>query len=265
MANEHSTEESSTKDASVVTTSWITSLVDFSTQWISLVLSLAVLLVAVVVHRVAAVNMAIDKPANKPTEILRYSTYASLGRKPELSPAPIYQLAGTQSGMLLNATILNAYKNDGVICIRGLLSDTLLGRLDTDTSAILQERLAKSGVPKKHSQFHTVEHSAMFRNISKHVKEVQDVPALLQAALFSNISRVAAELLGFFDKPKTPNGSNDTKLRVIRDIFLAKDNEAYTCGWHVDDVREKLVSCQELITLCSIRWDFGLPHPIHQV
>ena len=28
----------------------------------------------------------------------------------------------------------------------------------------------------------------------------------------------------------------DERLRVIRDIFLAKDDDAYICGWHVDDL-----------------------------
>jgi hypothetical protein len=31
------------------------------------------------------------------------------------------------------------------------------------------------------------------------------------------------------------NNNNNNNLRVMRDIFLAKDDDPYICGWHVDD------------------------------
>lgn len=215
---------------------WTAWMAEFSRSWLSLALSLVVLLVALATQQATTVtNPTASREANVPTEVKRYFTYDSLGEKPELLFAPIYQLqsTGPDSSILLNSTLLDAYKTDGVICIRGLLSDALLTRVDVDTATILQERVAK-----KQSQFHTVEHSAMFRNISSRAKEVQDFPPLLQVALFSNISMVAAELLGLVEMPQNlDDRSSKKKLRVIRDIFLAKDQEEYTCGWHVDDVR----------------------------
>jgi hypothetical protein len=217
-----------------------------------------------------------------PADVAQYSTYESLGAKPEsIGPPHIYEIiyhddsttttaahSSLSTRSLLNATHLEAYRHDGVICFRGLLSDDLLARLDVETAALLAERAAAAAPAavhqkkKKPTQFHTVEHSAMFRNIIKTnnfdgpddtvasknrtitAATTRDFPALLQAALFSNISRVAAELLGLATTTTTSmrDDANESlpppqTLRVIRDIFLAKDNEEYTCGWHVDDVR----------------------------
>jgi len=47
----------------------------------------------------------------------------------------------------------------------------------------------------------------------------------------SNVPKVAAALLQLGDQ----TCSNQT-VRILRDIFLAKDEEEYICGWHVDDI-----------------------------
>jgi hypothetical protein len=46
--------------------------------------------------------------------------------------------------------------------------------------------------------------------------------------LLSNVPKFAAELL------QLDKGGNETQ-RMLRDILLAKDDDAYICGWHVDD------------------------------
>jgi hypothetical protein len=328
--DEYDDEYESDYDSRTVAATWDERLVgSFLTGWPSLAVSLTVLLVAWAIqqhqqqqqhvavslstsqqqhnedsmsssgHRVKRRNDDDDKPI--PADVAQYSTYESLGAKPEsIGPPHIYDIidadhdddsttspaAETHSlstRWLLNTTHLEAYRHDGVICFRGLLSDNLLAQLDVEASALLAERAAAAAAtPAVHqkkkmpTQFHTVEHSAMFRNIiidnhktnnldghddeaaSKNNRTItaattsRDFPALLQAALFSNISQVAAELLGLATTTTTsmrPEGDDDAEeslpqqqpqqqtLRVIRDIFLAKDSEEYTCGWHVDDVR----------------------------
>jgi hypothetical protein len=76
-----------------------------------------------------------------------------------------------------------------------------------------------------------------------------DTKALLQSpfldvALLSQIPAVAAELLQLdavaaaATAAASATGSNNTNnitMRLLRDIFLAKDDDEYICGWHVDD------------------------------
>ena len=54
--------------------------------------------------------------------------------------------------------------------------------------------------------------------------------AFRHVALMSAVPLVAAELMGLGQ-----GMSKDETLRVIRDIYLAKDEGEYVCGWHVDD------------------------------
>jgi hypothetical protein len=266
----HTDERRRTADDSSTIPTWNEKLARFTSSWLSLAVSLSVLLVAFATQQVAlssssstttsqpeaasvlAGGGAMRQPTRNalPAEVSAYTSYEHLGRKPALGSPRIFNIiaqvltAESSSSLLLNATLLDAYRHDGVICLRGLLSDDLVNQLDTETSAIIAERVTRDGPPKKNSQFHTVEHSALFRNINinnsnKSVSTTKDFPALLQAALFSNTSRVAAELLGLVATVKEDEEvtSSQRNLRVIRDIFLAKDNEEYTCGWHVDDVR----------------------------
>jgi hypothetical protein len=258
-----------TADDSSAIPTWNEKLARFASSWLSLAVSLSVLLVAFATQQAAISSSTTSPPEASsvlagggamrqptinalPAEVSAYTSYEHLGPKPVLGSPRIFNiiaqvLTAESSSLLLNATHLDAYRHDGVICLRGLLPDDLVAQLDTETAAIVAERVAQDGPPKKHSQFHTVEHSALFRNININSSNMsvstttKDFPALLQAALFSNISRVAAELLGLVATVKEDEveeaSSSQRNLRVIRDIFLAKDNEEYTCGWHVDDVR----------------------------
>ena len=81
----------------------------------------------------------------------------------------------------------------------------------------------------------------------------------VQVAMLSKIPQVVADLMRLTTKKKkktdtattattatattatatayhTTNNDNNTTIRILRDIFLAKDEEEYICGWHVDDV-----------------------------
>jgi Phytanoyl-CoA dioxygenase (PhyH) len=73
----------------------------------------------------------------------------------------------------------------------------------------------------------------------------------LETALLSQIPKMAVTLLGLTDENTASSSSssgdssnysgdnrnenNNNNLRLMRDIFLAKDDDPYICGWHVDD------------------------------
>jgi Phytanoyl-CoA dioxygenase (PhyH) len=88
------------------------------------------------------------------------------------------------------------------------------------------------------------------RNSNKKISMTMN--PFLETALLSRIPTMAAMLLGLStdddDDNHSNNGSGDNSsndeshdvngtnnLRLMRDIFLAKDDDPYICGWHVDD------------------------------
>lgn len=101
------------------------------------------------------------------------------------------------------------------------------------------------------NQFHTVKSGVIFEE-NKAAAHGDASHAFQDVALHSLIPYVAAELLlgvGVASKEKNDNNSGDTSnadlleinghgrssIRLLRDIFLAKDEGEYVCGWHVDD------------------------------
>jgi Phytanoyl-CoA dioxygenase (PhyH) len=170
---------------------------------------------------------------------------------------------------MITPEMIQEYHRDGVICIRGLISKTLSQRLDDETKFLFmsteegkemnkdmtkeegKEMYKDTADHRKHrrggTQFHTVLHSALFRPMyntttrihsknSSNESSDRQPSALMEVALWSNVSMVAASLLQLpsLSSPSSTRMDNET-LRVIRDIFLAKDDDPYVCGWHVDD------------------------------
>lgn len=77
--------------------------------------------------------------------------------------------------------------------------------------------------------------------------------ALMEVSLWSPVPAFAAALLNVtskvvgsrvtttsddptMDQSKNMDDDSTDTLRLIRDIFLAKDDDSYVCGWHVDDM-----------------------------
>lgn len=220
--------------------------------------------------------------SNQGEETRPFSSYESLGPIPTIGPPRIYQVnvssaKGESASLLLmnpTSTISNVItpemraelERDGAICVRGLISDNLLQRLDAESAILVDEQRQKdAGRQRRGTQFHTVSHSAIFRrdfivqadgDDDSKTESDWDASALMEVALWSPVPAFAASLLlnasgtcsnSFRDNED--EDSDDTKLnnpseqcstrerlRVIRDIFLAKDDDHYVCGWHVDDM-----------------------------
>jgi Phytanoyl-CoA dioxygenase (PhyH) len=199
-----------------------------------------------------------------PDSVGEFLTYESLGPMPvELHSHPkIYQVNVSNYKTItmdeLKATITSdmhmEYERDGVICIRGLLSPDLLQQLDGESDILVQEQISKnrnrSHYHRRGTQFHTVTHSALFlptdatsRAATSNKASPNTVSthnAFMEVALWSLVPSFAAALLQWNPteklESKTDVMSANETLRVIRDIFLAKDDDTYVCGWHVDDL-----------------------------
>ena len=177
----------------------------------------------------------------------------------------------------ITPSMRSAYKHEGAVAIRGLLTPTEIDSLDASAVEVLhQETERKGGVNKarsrKGNQFYTDRSGALFLDLdrdegdnnnslppaqtcgAKNGEEGEclassaqegeggdddedDAPskpasmaAFRHVALKSTVPLVAAELMGLGQ-----GKAKDETLRVIRDIYLAKDEGEYVCGWHVDD------------------------------
>ena len=177
----------------------------------------------------------------------------------------------------ITPSMRSAYKHEGVVAIRGLLTPTEIDSLDASADELLhQETERKGGVNKarsrKGNQFYTDRSGALFLDLDRDEgdnnnslppaqtcgtkkgeegeclassaqegeggdDDEDDAPskpasmaAFRHVALKSTVPLVAAELMGLGQ-----GKAKDETLRVIRDIYLAKDEGEYVCGWHVDD------------------------------
>ena len=203
----------------------------FGDSEVSVVASFALLLLAVAIHHQATL------PDEEP-----FSNYASLGPIPSIQETFIHTVVrhdDTASTNKLEVVTTDdmreEYARDGVVCIRGLINEELLRRLDAESSSFVDESRRRRGTKRKGTQFHTEEHSAIFHSSAEFGKAENTLAtsAFMDVALFSNVAKAATELL----LAVTDEEEKDTKdnLRVVRDIFLAKDEEQFVCGWHTDD------------------------------
>jgi Phytanoyl-CoA dioxygenase (PhyH) len=199
-----------------------------------------------------------------------FSTYESLGPIPALVPPRIYNVPSSRTGNGLGVADVTdemriELERDGAICVRGLIADALLERLDAETAVIVDEQLAKDrGRTRRGTQFHTVAHSAIFRGDLQTLSQEHDdtLPpknkddnatgstlhkpsALMEVSLWSPVPAFAAALLNVtsipgatedIQKDKSSTDDSVETLRLIRDIFLTKDDDSYVCGWHTDDL-----------------------------
>ena len=166
--------------------------------------------------------------------------YRQLEPLPPVAPAKIFSVDDLLDNNKVSSEMQESFDRDGVIAIRGLLDPALLSALDGATGEIVREKQKRNeekkktkpkvltGQPKRPQQFFTVDHGTMFLNDENSTS----VSPFVEVALMSRIPKIIANLLHF---DSTEESKSDT-LRVLRDIFLAKDEEEYICGWHVDDV-----------------------------
>lgn len=206
------------KQVNIDSPSWV-KLAALGDSTTALFCSFALLVVSVVV------SLAIDDAPEVDLE------YQALGPLPKIDPPKIFQF---QDGMpLVSDEIRKAFQTDGVIAIRGLLDDDLLKLLDKASANLVEEKRRKSYKPRgalsggkvpRPKQFYLANHSLMLQQDPE--SQSLDNNPFLKVSLQSRIPMVAADLLQM--EPKET-------LRVLRDIFLAKDEDQFICGWHVDD------------------------------
>lgn len=153
--------------------------------------------------------------------------YQKLGPVPVNGPPIIYHVENLTD--TLPDAVRQAYLQDGVIAVRGLVDKALLERLDIESAALIQEEQKKER-RRKGTQFYTVRNGVLFPQPNG-----THPNAFLELALQSRIPRLAATLLQEEMKEQV------STVRVIRDIFLAKDEDPYICGYHVDDMGKSIV------------------------
>jgi hypothetical protein len=189
----------------------------------ALVLSFVLLLVAI------GVAFYLDRDettARNPVD----EAYNKLPPTPKIPPAKIYHFISGEGPFVTNEMRL-AYENDGVIAVRGLLTSEQLEMLKiaSDQVVLASETPEERSRKKRRSerQFHTVQSGAIF--LEAPGTDNATTFGFREVALFSNIPKMAAELL------QLDSSKNET-MRMLRDIFLAKDSEQFVCGWHVEYV-----------------------------
>lgn len=156
----------------------------------------------------------------------------------------------------LSDEMRTAFEKDGVVAIRGLLSTDLLHRLDIESDKLIQQQRNsnKNKQKQKNTQFFTTRHSVLYyppppshydddddsTTRSNHVNSTnhqRKLSAFAEVALRSSIPSIIASLLfNGTTKQCEQHPKQQPTVRVLRDIFLAKDNDEYVCGWHVDDM-----------------------------
>ena len=119
---------------------------------------------------------------------------------------------------LLNDEIKTAFRKDGVIALRGLLSPQLLNSLNQSSMHVINDQVAKTGRKPGTSagkQFFTTKMGAMFSNIEDISTGFRDV------ALSSLLPQISAELMGIDElkvdvEGKEDENKNGTSVHMLR-------------------------------------------------
>lgn len=159
--------------------------------------------------------------------------YKKLGPIPEIDPPRVFSINDDSM-----ESIHQAYRKDGVVAVRHLISPELLDKLESESQKIIQDEEASKTKPskrKKRMQFHTMKNGAAFLDppvlFDDETDILENVTAFLEVALLSKVPILASELMG----PEI-NSDEDT-VRMMRDIFLTRSSDQeFACGFHVDDV-----------------------------
>jgi len=162
---------------------------------------------------------------------------------------------------ILTTKMKRKFEQDGVIAIRGLLSKDLLDGLKASSRLLILEQMkrdlkrsvgglgATAGIGSNGKQFYATKMgpSFLFSNFTSNEKVVLDkMSGFRNVALSSILPQISAELMGMdqhmgdsslenVDDAYCDGNSKNESIRILRDVFLAKDDEPYICGWHVDD------------------------------
>ena len=215
---------------------WYTNLAFFGESSFALFCSSLLLVLSFVISLYADGNLPLAPWNLSPGE----RAYRKLERLPAIAPPQIFHVNNLVDN-LVSGEMHKSFHRDGVIAVRGLLDPALLSALDDATKIIvLQQEMRNeeksvvkpkvlTGRKKAPKQFFTVNQGAIFLPVNS--ENSTSISPFLEVAMMSKIPSVVADLLHFDSGTFT-----NMTLRVLKDIFLAKDEEEYVCGWHVDDI-----------------------------
>jgi hypothetical protein len=179
--------------------------------------------------------------------------YRALGPVPAahvMGRAVVYELTSDAAVVdQITAAMRQAYRREGVLALRGLVPADLVKDLQAASAVLIQEQQVanhKKRFAVRGKQFYTVQHGVLFREASSLWNASSAAPTLQQQdeptdnpfwtlALHSRLASAAALLLDTQDASAASTNDDAATVRILRDIFLAKDNDPYVCGWHVDD------------------------------
>jgi hypothetical protein len=216
---------------------WYYGLALFGDSTLALAISGLLLLISLATSALVDGNLPfLERPS--PEDI----AYRRLGRTPTIGPPVVFQMEAPldpNQSVIVSEEMRASFERDGVIAIRGLIDSKTLDALDSATMKLVKkqqkETAAKdnqrpkvlTGRKPAGSQFFIVRQNAIFMpgegtNITS---------SFFDVAMMSAIPMVATRLL-----QKHQDTCTNETVRILRDIFLAKDEEQYVCGWHVDDI-----------------------------
>ncbi|KAG7364670.1 phytanoyl-CoA dioxygenase family protein [Nitzschia inconspicua] len=238
IGENHNRPVDDSKSVSTTKTSWYHGLALFGDSSVALAMSGLLLLVALATSAFLEGNLPFTENLS-PEEI----AYRALGPTPIIASSTIYEMfpTSTQQLLTLSEEMILAFERDGVIAIRGLLDANTLDALDRASMRLVEEQKQKNqaktqekakifnGRKSQGSQFYTVRQNAIFLPSDNE----NTTSPFVEVAMMSAIPKLAASLLQSQQSPETC--TNET-VRILRDIFLAKDEDQYICGWHVDDI-----------------------------
>ena len=220
---------------------WYKNLALFGESSFALFCSSSLLVLSIVVSLYADGDIALAPRGLSPSE----RAYQKLEPLPAITPPKIFHVDhnSDEKDNLVSKELQESFRRDGVVAVRGLIDPALLSALDGATNKIVLEQQQRNekknsvkpkvltGRKKPPSQFFTVNQGTMFLPMDDETENSTSISPFVEVALMSEIPHVVANLLEF-----DCNACGNMTLRVLRDIFLAKDEEEYVCGWHVDDV-----------------------------
>lgn len=223
--------------------SWISSFAVFGDSPLALALSFLILILSLVTCWYVAHEAALS-PEEK--------TYRKLGAIPRpVGTTVIYQINTSTSTTQPTAVVdqitdamKRAYRYDGVLAVRGLISQALLSALQQASDQLIREQHLQNAQKRfkvRGKQFFTVQHGVIFHTPETLRNQTSDATLsndkennalenpFLRLLVQSNLPQVAATLLQGTTQDATRECTDDNNLRVLRDIFLAKDDDPCAC------------------------------------
>lgn len=242
-ASDDDDHDSSSDDNRREPSSWITRVAIFGDSPLALFFSMALLLAT------TGFSWYLQYQDSLSPEEKAYRSLGPLLRP--VGPATVFELDAYDETTAvvdqISDHMKNAYQQDGVVAIRGLIPPDLLHSLQEAADQLIKEQHysnAKQRFKVRGKQFFTVKHSVIFRtpeSLQNHTDPVPEMPAsssssssaldnpFVRLVVQTSLPQVAATLLypsSMMDGQVLRGDENN--LRLLRDIFLAKDNDPCT-------------------------------------